>query len=166
MNLDPGKPATLERNLGIHVRPRSIGFVVIEDRAVLDCGARSCDLSQFDDCLGERFLRILRTYGPSVVIVLGPGRHAERKKRSAVTNAIRTATRKQNISMVHVSQSAVRRYFRPQNAATKYEIAQAVAIILPELGWQLPAKRKPWQSEHHRMTIFDAAAAVITHTML
>ena len=72
MNVDPGKPTTFERYLGIDVRPRSIGFIVIEDRAVLDSGIRACDLSQFDDCLGQRFLHILRTYSPSTVIILAP----------------------------------------------------------------------------------------------
>ena len=31
-----------------------------------------------------------------------------------------------------------------------------------ELSWKLPPKCKPWQSEDHNLTIFDAAATAMT----
>jgi len=37
---------------------------------------------------------------------------------------------------------------------------RAVALVarFPNIGWKLPAKRKPWDSEHYSMSIFEALA--------
>ncbi|HUZ92890.1 MAG TPA: hypothetical protein VNG29_02730 [Candidatus Paceibacterota bacterium] len=45
----------------------------------------------------------------------------------------------------------------------KDRIASAVAEQFPELLLILPPKRRPWQSEDYRMTIFDAAAVGIAY---
>ena len=41
----------------------------------------------------------------------------------------------------------------------KYSVAPAVAQRCPELTSTLPRKRKLWEGEDYRMSIFDAAAA-------
>jgi hypothetical protein len=45
----------------------------------------------------------------------------------------------------------------------KYEIACAVAERLPELAPRLAPKRRIWQSEDYRMSIFDAAALGVAY---
>jgi hypothetical protein len=39
-----------------------------------------------------------------------------------------------------------------------------LAEQFPELLSKLPAARKLWESEHERMSIFDALALAVTHT--
>jgi len=162
---DSAKTIAFVRYLGVDVRPRSYGFVVIEGGTLLDSGIRICDRSQFDDCLGQRFLRILQTYSPSVVIMrkLTSPPAADRKR--AIVAAIKKAARQCKVDVAFISPAALRRHFSRYNASTKYEIARAVAQIFPDLAWKLPHKRKSWESEHHRMSIFDAAAVVISYTM-
>ena len=60
-----------------------------------------------------------------------------------------------------VSLDVIREAF-PHSNRNKHEIAKAVADQYPTLLPYLPAKRKPWQSEHYRMSIFAAAALVQT----
>lgn len=56
------------------------------------------------------------------------------------------------------TRSAVRRCFEPTGAATKAEIAQAVARRIPAFKHRLPPVRKVWMSEDRRQWLFDAAA--------
>jgi len=48
-------------------------------------------------------------------------------------------------------------------ARTKYEIAHAVARIIPAFKFRLQPVRKPWQSEDARQSPFDAAALGIVY---
>jgi hypothetical protein len=160
------EPPSFTRYLGIDVRPRRFGFVVIENSIVLDSGIRMCDKSEFDNCLGQGFDRILKTYKPSALIVRETkGVQANPRKRR-VAAAIKRRTRQHHIEVISIKPAVIRRYFGRYNAVTKYEMAQSVATLFPELAWKLPRNRKPWETEHHRMSIFDAAAVVVTHLTL
>jgi hypothetical protein len=160
------KPTSFVRYLGIDVRPRRFGFVVIENSIVLDSGIRVCDKSEFDNCLGQGFDRILNTYKPSALIVRETnGVHANPRKRKVVA-AIKRRTKQHGVEVISIRLATIRHYFARCNAATKYQIAQSVATLLPELAWKLPRNRKPWETEHHRMPIFDAAAVVVVHLAL
>jgi hypothetical protein len=44
---------------------------------------------------------------------------------------------------------------------TRYENARRVAERFPVLEWKLPPKRRAWESEHYRISIFAAAALAI-----
>jgi hypothetical protein len=46
---------------------------------------------------------------------------------------------------------------------TKYERAQAVVQRFPVLTQKLPPKRKPWESEDYRMSVFAAAALAMAY---
>jgi hypothetical protein len=62
-----------------------------------------------------------------------------------------------------VPQSDIDVAFTPLGFRTREEIAEALTRIFPELIWHLPPKRKIWQSEHPRMTVFDAIALGLTY---
>jgi len=143
-----------------------LGFVVIEGAVVIDSGTRMCDQSQFDGCLGQGFDRILKTYSPYAVIIRGVTDTAANPRRRKVAMAIRRRAKKYSMDIISIGDAAIRSYFGRHGATTKYQIAQRVATMLPELAWKLPRNRKPWESEHYRMSIFDAAAIVIAHLEL
>jgi hypothetical protein len=152
------------RYLGIDVRPHGFGFVVLEDSILLDCGNRACDHREYDACLRDRFSRILKIYTPAAVVVGLAGSRAERPSRIRIIKLIKSVAAKNQIPVVFITRSKLTRHFRRQyNASTKYEIAQAAANVVRELTWRLPNKRKPWQSEHPRMSIFAAAALALAH---
>ena len=48
--------------------------------------------------------------------------------------------------------------------ASKNDVAQQIASLLPDLAPLLPPKRRLWQSERERMNVFDAAALAIVAT--
>jgi hypothetical protein len=165
-NRQSSRASLLRRYLGIDVRPRSFGFVVIEDATVLDSGIRMCNRSEFDDCLGQGFDRILKTYRPSALIIRGvrglPTGSGKRKVMATITRRAKA----QGADVIAIRLRTIRIYFQRHNATTKYQIAECVATALPELAWKLPRNRKPWESEHYRMSIFDAAALVVSYLEL
>ena len=56
--------------------------------------------------------------------------------------------------------------FAHAGAKTRQEIAEAVARHTPMLSDRLPTKRRAWDREDLRMSLFSAAALVITHYAL
>jgi len=130
---------------------------------VLDTGVRSCWTPEFEDCLGSRLRRIVQAYKPSALTLRTTQSNNSAPQKKVLAHAINRVATQQNLTTFRISQSALQRYFLDYRATTKYEIASAVAKLLPELAWQLPRKRKLWESEHYRMAIFDAAAGVVVH---
>jgi hypothetical protein len=57
----------------------------------------------------------------------------------------------------------VRQLFVADGAATKFQIAKAIAVEIPELAPRLPGERKIWLPEHANMSIFDAASLALTY---
>ena len=47
--------------------------------------------------------------------------------------------------------------------SNKYEVASALAKQFPTLASKLPPKRKCWQSEDYRMSLFDTAALGVAY---
>lgn len=160
------KPITSERYIAVHVRPRSIGFVVMENAIIIDSGTRFCDQTRFDDCLGNRFDRLLRLYKPFCVIVKGARSLTIDARKRRVFAAIKNGAVGQSIALISVKSAHVQKYFLRYDAKTKYEIAETIGRRMPELAWKLPRRRKPWESEHYRMSIFDAAAIAMAYLEL
>jgi len=159
-------PIASERYIAVHVRPRSIGFVVVENAIVIDSGTRFCDQTQFDDCLGNRFDRLLQMYKPFSVIVKGSRSVGAGPRRRTVISAIKRGAVRRSVPLISVKPTQVQKYFLRYDARTKYQIAETIGKRMPELAWKLPHKRKPWESEHHRMSIFDAAAVAMAYLQL
>jgi hypothetical protein len=86
-------------------------------------------------------------------------------KKRAVERGLKGATLDRGVQLIIASPAVIRRHFNRFNAGTKYQIAQVVAETFPDLAWKLPPKRRAWQHEAARMSIFDAAAALIAHLM-
>ena len=55
-------------------------------------------------------------------------------------------------------QESITTWFQSLGCTTKDDIAASLARIFPELTLDLPPKRNTWQSEHPRMTVFEAIA--------
>ena len=53
-------------------------------------------------------------------------------------------------------------FFRSLLGLGKYGRAVALAARFPKIGWKLPLKRKPWDSEHYSMSVFDALVIAVS----
>lgn len=153
------------RVIALDVRRHRFGFVVLQGTSVLDCGNRSCNRADAVQCLRPRLQRILATYAPVLILMHSrvPNASADVNERDVLAYALQDVGRASGAEILEIPEPAVRAYFALHNAHTKHEIAYAVASFLPELSWKLPPRRKAWESEHYRMSIFNAAALALTH---
>jgi len=62
------------------------------------------------------------------------------------------------VDLYQFTKDAVKAYFEPAGATTKYEIAKVIAQQIPAFGHRLPPYRKAWMSADPRQYLFDAAA--------
>lgn len=62
------------------------------------------------------------------------------------------------VTVLLIEESSIRGFFSKETRINKHDIALMVADRFPELSWRLPPKRKSWQSEPTRQSIFDAAS--------
>ena len=157
-----GKSRPSVRRIALDIRPRSFGFVVLEDAMVLDSGVRTCDQEQSDDCLVQRFRRIVARYDPAAVITLRR-RLSDADRAYLLSKSLTRIVEEVGAELLYTSPPRIHRYFHRHGAITKHDIALVIAKLLPELAWQIPAKRKPWESEPYWASVFDAAASVVPH---
>jgi hypothetical protein len=157
-----------KRILALDVRPRSFGYVVFEgpDR-LLDWGARSFrrGVNAIRIPLAEKIGVLLDECAPAVVIAKESQRRKKINsgKRRRKLDVIARKARQRGIPVRVLSRSAVRKAFAGNGLQTKHQVASALAERFPELGPILPPKRKIWQSEDYRMSIFDAAALGVAY---
>jgi hypothetical protein len=62
-----------------------------------------------------------------------------------------------------LTRSDVQEAFALVGALTRDEIAEAVAAHVPTLRTHLPSRRKQWDGEDKRLSVFAAAALVLAH---
>lgn len=110
-------------------------------------------------------IEICTRFTPSL-IVTRLVRQADRRYRTRARvriQRVKTAASKLAIPVKVVSTSSLVGHFSRGDKISKYERARMVAARFPELAWRLPPKRKAWQSELKRTTMFDAASIGMFH---
>lgn len=108
--------------------------------------------------------QLIEWFRPDALLLEGPagkGVYRSERIRNLVRNIERLAARA-SLPLHQVPRAQIRARFAPIDATTKHEIAQAIVTQLPELEPWLPHKRRPWESQDPRLSIFDAAALVFT----
>ena len=149
------------RILTLDVRPRSFAFVVFEgSRELLDWGARSFrgGVNAVRVPLGPKVTRLLDEYAPEVLALKYPQTETLKK----IIQVIRKQAMVHKIPVRVVSPKVLQETFIGHNR-NKHQIAAAIAERFPELLYILPPKRKPWQSEDYRTSIFDAGALGVAY---
>jgi hypothetical protein len=149
-----------ERMLALDLHPRSFGFVVFEGQdTILDWGVKSFrrGANAVKVPMHQKLATLLGEFSPHIVILKESKGQPERSSKTVLR-----LVESRGMPVRLVSGDAVRRVFA-SHSHNKHEIATAVAQRFPELQGRLPPKRRPWESEDYRMSIFDAAALGITH---
>jgi hypothetical protein len=150
-----------QRILVLDVRPRSFAFVVFEhSRQILDWGARSfrAGVNAVRVPRGPKIMRLLDEYAPEVLVVKYP----QTKRLEQIVRVIRKQAKVHKIPVRVLSRRFLQETFAGHNR-NKHQISSAIAERFPELLYTLPRKRKPWESEDYRTSIFDAAALGIAY---
>jgi len=152
-----------KRVLALDVRPRSFGYAVFEGlNRILDWGVRSYRKADgsVPAIVRKNVEQLIGDFAPGVLVI--KDRWTQRGKTSPklkkILAVVEQTAKKHRVPLRAISRKAVKKAFAGQGRVTKHSIATALASRYLELSWKLPPKRKPWQSEDYRMSIFDAAA--------
>jgi hypothetical protein len=141
-----------------------VGFAVLEDTELIDWGTMQVKITNPQDVV-MRIAALIERYGVDVVVTEdheGSTRRGARMK--ALLSDIRTSALGKRARWRGLCRDDVKTIFAG-SAQTRYEIAVLLTSRYPELGRRLPPKRKPWQTEDHRMTLFDAVAFGLTYIL-
>ena len=154
-----------KRVLAIDPSTRGFGFAVLEGpERLIDWGVKEARDNKRVKCL-EQIEKLMEHYQPDSIVVEDAEAKGSRRCRRVreLISAILKLTSTRGIKSRSFSRRAVRKAFSQHGASTKHEIATAIADRFPdELGPRLPPLRKPWMTEDHRMSIFDATALALT----
>jgi Holliday junction resolvasome RuvABC endonuclease subunit len=154
--------------LGIHPHTRGFGWVVFENPfSPYDWGMVSARQDKNAVCL-RKLERLLERFEPEVLVLEAFEReHSARRGRiSRLGQSIVALARVRRIEVALYSRGDVKACFANVGAITRQEIAEAVARQFSQLRHRLPPKRKPWQTAAERLSLFMAAALVLTHYTL
>ena len=154
------KHNSLTRILALDLHPRSFGYVVIESPTkLLDWGVCSDRRKHgaANVLVRKRLMQLLDLWRPAALVLHNPVKKSRRpnQKKDGLTEWIVAEAKSRRI----IVRAPVKNSADYQGKIlTKYENARRVAEHFPILTRELPPKRKAWESEHYRMSIFTAAA--------
>jgi hypothetical protein len=156
------KHRSLTRMLALDLHARSFGYVVVEspDDRLLDWGVRS---HRFKKYSAQRFVRtglrpLLDVWQPTVIVVQNPTQSASRGRRSNLLNQVAREAKNRRVQL-----GIRRKSILGGERLTKHEIARRAAERFSILRWRMPLKRRAWESEDYRMSMFCAADAALAH---
>jgi len=154
--------------LAIDIRHRRLGYAVFQGhRTLLDWGQRVYPaVGEVEHALALRRLsKLLEMVRPNVVVL-----KRERWDRAQmdthlanVMTAVEDEARRHSVPICLIDENVVRSTFSTFGCETRRDIAAVAASIFPELLPSVPPKRKPWQAEHPRMSVFDAIALGVAY---
>jgi hypothetical protein len=158
------KCKSLTRILALDLHPGRFGYVVLEDATeLLDWGVRRNYRGTKPwrtVLIQKRLTSLLNQWEPSLVLMNEATKFSPQIRR--IITVIRKEARRRKLMLKVIGRAAVSGTFGEGRLITKYEIASLLAECFPVLRWELPPKRKIWESEHYRMSIFDAAALAMS----
>lgn len=154
---------SLKKIVALDVRPRNTGFAVFDGPQLLDWGVKTHRKKGGDPGVtaSKRIGGLLDLYVPALVVMRQRRTTKVAADRKALLSMMQRAKRealRRSIGLRVIPAQTVKQFYGRYECRNKLQVASALAAWYPELARQLPAKRSIWQSEDHRMTVFDAAA--------
>lgn len=154
-----------QRVLAVDPHTHGLGYALFEGRGrLVDWGNKDIRRDKHA-CALRRIKELIRRYEPTVLVVedFGHARSRRNLRVKRLQSQMFALARRSGIKGYALPLVAVYQHFSKRGAQTKYDIATTLAREFPGLMLRLPPKRKPWQSEDSRMSIFDAAALGYTY---
>jgi hypothetical protein len=149
--------------LALDARRSRLGYAVFSGpKLLLDWGTFPAPPQgdRRNDSVTQRLATLIRQCSPAVVVVKVPRRLKAngRVMRGRSLATVHLIAREHRVPVRSVDREEIQWAFRIFGSRTKDDVACVLVGIFPELLVCLPPKRKVWQSEPHRMIIFDAIA--------
>ena len=146
------------RLLALEVRPRRLGFAVLEGVAtLLNWGVRSyrAESGTRVATAARAVERLMALYAPQTLVlrkrkILSTN---SRKRTVLIERQIKLVAARRSVQMHFVDPAVIHHFFSEHDAKTKYKIATALSEWFEELSWKLPPERRVWQSERYSMVI-------------
>jgi hypothetical protein len=157
-------PQAGKRILAFDVRSRSFAFALFEGKEeLLDFGVRSFrkGSNAVQVPPREKLAALLGEFNP-LLVIHNDSASRKSKWKLKIGDALLQESQKRRIPVRRITRNMVNRTFEG-HCVNKHEIATVLAQWFPDLALKLPSKRKCWQSEDYRMSIFDAVALGIAH---
>ena len=147
------------RTLAIAPSTRGVGYAVMEGfDTLVDWGLKPVKRDKNAQSL-LKVKELIALYQPELLVLSNTGTKTSRRasRIKALTKRLVRFAKDEMVMVALYTQEQVRKSFFAEGLGTKHELASLLAQRYPdELGNRLPPKRKPWQSEHSNMDIFDA----------
>ncbi len=147
--------------LAIALSSEGFGFAVIEGKDTLIDWAVTYATGDKNGAAIAKVKKLLEHYKPFAIVLedsIASGTRRSCRIRTLVKRIV-AAAEAQNVKAVMLSRQLIRRNLSGDSLGNKDDLAALVAERFPEeLAHRLPPKRKPWNSQDHRMLIFDAVA--------
>jgi len=154
--------------LALDLRHRRFGYAVFQGhRTLLEWGQRVYPAvgSAERELAQRRIARLLDGFRPHLILLTQERwerGHSDAHLIHPLT-ALQNEARRRQIPLRLIQEKMVRTAFAVFGCDTKAEIAAAVATLYPELFGIVPPPRKPWESQHPRMSVFDAIALGVAY---
>lgn len=140
---------------------RGFAFVLFEGpESPFDWGVREIKGRDKNIKTLDAVKEIIDRYRPEALVItdMTINRSKQTARVRKLHGMLRHLATTEFVDIYEFSKDAVKTYFSPVGATTKYEIAKVIAQQIPAFGHRLPPFRKAWMSADPRQYLFDAAA--------
>lgn len=153
--------------MALHATSRGFGFVVMSGPfSLVDWGTRSARKNKNATCLAS-LTTLLDRFDPHTLVLEDPSLSPRRSARiNRLYQAIAALCLSRSIDLAVFTRADIHHCYASVGALTWQDVAEAVERQLEPLRGLVPKRRKAWQSESRRMSIFAAAAAAMAYWQL
>ena len=153
--------------MAIHATAKGFGYVVMSGPfSLVDWGTRRTIKDKNAVCLA-RLSELLDRFDPHTLVLEDPSQNPRRSSRiQRLYLGMSGVCHGRSIDLAVFSRADVHRCYATVGAKGWQDIAEAVARQLEPFRKLVPSRRKAWQSESRRMSIFAAAAIAMTYWQL
>jgi hypothetical protein len=150
--------------LGFHPTARGFGWAVFENPfKLVSHGHYEARGDKNGGCL-RRLVWLIKVCAPEVLVIETFDKRTARSERiRKLCLDVVSAAAEHGAEIDCLRRADVARTFEIVGAKTRDEIAEAVARHVPTLRTHLPNRRKQWNGEDKRLSVFAAAALVLAH---
>lgn len=141
------------------------GYAVFENAdVIMDWGVKQAHLKRQRDFL-EKARMLMHMLQPSVLVIEDVQHESSLRsnKVKALIDKLAALAESKGVTVVRYSRHDMQTVFRRVGVHKKYDIARAVAKLVPELGPRMPRRRREGYSQDFSESIFEAAALALTH---
>lgn len=153
--------------MALHATSSGFGYVIMSGPfSLIDWGTSRASKNKNATCLA-RINVLLDRHDPHTMVLEDPS-HLQRRSGRILRlyQSIAAMCHDRSIELAVFSRADIHRCYASIGARTWQDIAEAVGRQLEPLRRLVPSRRKAWQCESRRMSVFAAAAVAMTYWQL